>query len=93
MRWIWDPEKNRENTLNHGIRFETAQLVFQDSYRVTEEDLHPGEQRWRSTGMVGPSVIMVIHTWPTENPGRIISARRATRHERRIYEEGNGQTD
>ena len=45
------------------------------------------------SALVGPSVIMVIHTWPQENPGRIISARRATRHERRIYEEGNGQTD
>ena len=93
MRWTWDSEKDRENFLKHGIRFEIAQLVFQDSYRVTEEDPHPGEQRWRTTGMVGPSVIMVIHTWPTENQERIISARRATIHERRIYEEGNGQTD
>ena len=93
MHWTWDPDKDRENILKHGIGFETAQLIFQDSYRVTEENLNPEEQRWRTTGMVGPSVIMVIHTWPQENPGRIISARRATRHERRTYEEGNGQTD
>ena len=93
MRWTWDPHKNLENILKHGIIFETAQLVFQDFYRVTEEDPHPDEQRWRTTGMVGPSVIMVSHTWPQENPGRIISARRATKHERRTYEEGNGQTD
>ena len=93
MHWTWDPDKDRENILKHGIGFETAQLIFQDSYRVTEEDPNPEEQRWRTTGMVGPSVIMVIHTWPQENPGRIISARRATRHERRTYEEGNGQTD
>ena len=93
MHWTWDPDKDRENILKHGIRFETAQLVFQDFYRVTEEDPHPGEQRWRTTGMVGPSVIMVIHTWPQESPRRIISARRVTRHERRTYEAGNGQTD
>ena len=93
MRWTWDPHKNLENILKHGIIFETAQLVFQDFYSVTEEDPHPDEQRWRTTGMVGPSVIMVIHTWPQEKPGRIISARRATKHERRTYEEGNGQTD
>ena len=93
MRWTWDLEKNRENILKHGINFATAQLVFHDFYRVTEEDPHPDEQRWRTTGFVGPSVIIVIHTWPEENPGRIISARRATRHERRTYEEGNGQTD
>ena len=61
-------------------------------YRVTEEDFYPHEQRWRTTGMVGPSVIIVVHTWPQESPGRIIRARRATRHERRTYEEGNGQT-
>ena len=93
MRWMWDPEKDRENILKHGISFTTAQLVFQDFYRVTEEDPHPEEQRWRTTGLVGPSVIIVVHTWPQAEPGRIISARSATRHERRTYEEGNGQTD
>ena len=93
MQWTWDTDKDLENFLKHGIRFATAQLVFQDFYRVTEEDPHPDEERWRTTGMIGPSVIMVIHTWPQENPGRIISARSATRHERRTYEEGNGQTD
>ena len=36
---------------------------------------------------------IVVHTWPEGSPSRIISARRATRHERRTYEEGNGQTD
>ena len=93
MRWIWDPEKNRENILKHGISFTTAQMVFQDFYRVTEEDPHPEEQRWMTTGLVGPSVIIVVHTWLRGGPGRIISARRATGHERRTYEEGNGQTD
>ena len=39
---------------------------------------------------VGHSVIMVVHTWPDEGPGRIISARRATRTERRRYEEKYG---
>ena len=93
MRWTWDPEKERENRLKHGISFTTAQLVFQDFYRVTEEDPHPEEQRWRTTGLVGPSVIIVVHTWPQAGPGRIINARGVTRHERRTYEEGNGQTD
>ena len=93
MQWTWDPEKGRENTFKHGISFSTAQLVLQDFYRVTEEDPHPDEQRRRTTGLVGPSVIIVIHTWPGEAPGRTISARRAIRDERRTYEEGNGQTD
>ena len=92
MRWTWDPYKNRENEQKHDIKFETAQLVFQDMHRITGEDPYPYEQRWRTTGLVGPSVIIVIHTSPEGGTGRIISARRATRHERRIYEEGNGQT-
>ena len=93
MRWTWDPEKDRENARKHGISFATAQLVFRDFYRATEEDPHPDEQRWRTTGLIGSRVIIVIHTGADEAPGRIISARRATTHERRTYEEGNGQTD
>jgi len=46
-------------------------------------------------GMVGPVALFVVHTWPEPDPeageeiGRIISARKATRHERRDYEKGN----
>ena len=93
MQWTWDPEKDRENRAKHGISFSTAQLVFQDPFFTSGEDPYPYEQRWRTTGLVGPSVIMVVHTWPDEGPGRIISARRANRTERRRYEENNGQTD
>ena len=90
MRWTWDTEKDRENILKHGISFTTAQLVFQDSLFTTREDPYPHEQRWRTTGLVGPSVIIVVHTWPQGNPGRIISARKANRTERRRCEETNG---
>ena len=44
--------------------------------------------------MVGPVVVLVVHTWPETDPetgeevGRTISARKATRHERMAYEEG-----
>ena len=90
MHWTWDPEKNRENQLKHGISFSAAQLVFQDSFFTSREDPYPHEQRWRTTGTVGSSVIIVVHTWPQESPGRIISARKADRTERRRYEEPNG---
>ena len=90
MRWTWDPEKERENRLKHGISFGAAQLVFQDSFFTSREDPYPNEERWRTTGRVGPAVIMVVHTWPAEGPSRIISARKANRAERRRYEEQNG---
>ena len=90
MKWTWDPEKDRENRLKHGISFTTAQLVFQDTRFISREDPYPHEQRWQTTGTVGPSVIIVIHTWPEEGQGRIISARKTNRTERRRYEETNG---
>ena len=90
MQWTWDPEKDRENRIKHGIGFNTARLVFQDPLFTSREDPYPDEQRWRTIGLVGPSVIVVVHTWPVEGPGRIISARRANRTERRRYEEEHG---
>ena len=94
MHWTWDPEKDRQNIIKHDISFSTAQLVFQDSLFTSREDPYPHEQRWQTTGTVGPSVIIVVHTWPAfdeetgEAIGRIISARKATSYERMAYEEG-----
>ena len=95
MRWTWDPVKNRINRRSHGINFEAAIYVFDDPLAATREDPYPYEQRWRTIGMVGTQVLMVVHTWPAfdtdtgEGTGRIISARKATRHERETYEEGH----
>ena len=96
MRWIWDEEKNRANRRDHKISFEIAQLVFDDPLAITLPDPFPSEERWRTVG--SPSyaadvVLFVVHTWPEvdeigEEVGRIISARKATGHERRAYEEG-----
>ena len=70
-------------------------FVFDDRMSATLEDPFPIEQRWRTIGMVGAQVVMVVHTWPEvdtatgELIGRIISARKATRREREAYEEGH----
>lgn len=55
---------------------------------------YPYEQRWKTTGMAGQTVLIVIHTWREGGPetGRIISARKATRTERSDYEEGYART-
>ena len=97
MRWIWDEEKNRANRRDHKVSFEAAQLVFDDPLAITVPDPFPGEERWRTVGSPSPAagiVLFVVHTWPAadesgEEVGRIISARKATRNERRAYEEGN----
>ena len=94
LRWTWDPDKNRANLRTHGLSFETAALVFDDRLAMTRDDPYLDEPRWRTMGMIGSVVVMVVHTWPEfdldhrERVGRIISARKATRHERRAYEEG-----
>ncbi len=91
MRWIWHQAKNEANLRRHGLSFEAAVLVFDDPLSATREDPYPYEQRWRTIGMVGTQVVMVVHTWPDFDTGirRIISARKATRHERKAYEEGH----
>ncbi len=90
MRWTWDPVKNEANRLKHGLGFETAYLVFGDPFSVTLSDSYPGEGRWRTIGRVRSAVVIVIHAFPDggEGVGRIISARKATRNERKAYEEG-----
>ena len=94
LRWTWDKAKNEANLRAHGIGFEAASLVFDDPLSATLEDPYPHEGRWRTIGMVGTQVVMVVHTWPEfdtqagQDTGPIISARKATKHERETYEEG-----
>lgn len=95
MRWTWDEDKNRINTQKHGLSFETAQLVFDDPLMAHRPDPPADEERWHTIGMIEGVAVMVAHTWPTAAPGtgveegRLISARKATAHERRAYEEGD----
>lgn len=94
MRWKWDPEKNVTNKQKHGISFETAEEVFNDTSLVMFEDDDSYEERWQTFGSVDSMIVVVIHTWPEydaeveDTVGRIISARKATRIERIAYEEG-----
>ena len=94
MRWAWDAKKNRDNKRAHGLSFETAQLVFDDPLAASRPDPSSEEERWQTIGLVEPVVLFVVHTWPEpekecgEDIGRIISARKATTHERKAYEEG-----
>ena len=64
LAWAWDPKKNRYNQQKHGLSFETAVLVFNDPLAMTRVDPYPHEQRWRTIGVVGLVVLLVVHTWP-----------------------------
>ena len=68
--------------------------VFDDPLAASRMDPDPDEQRWITIGTVGGLTVLVVVPWPEvdgesgEEVGRIISARQATPHERRAYEEG-----
>ena len=91
MEFTWDARKDRLNRQKHGIGFDTAMRIFDDPFHVAVQDREvEGEERWQTIGMVGQTLLLVAHTVDEENDViRMISARKATRAERRIYAEGH----
>ncbi len=96
IRFEWDEPKNLSNQRKHGLSFEEAAQVFRDPMQVSFQDrIENGEERWQTLGLVrGVLLLMAAHTLREEGQAstvvRIISARRATRQERRLYEDENG---
>jgi uncharacterized DUF497 family protein len=91
MRWTWDPEKAAVNLRKHRLPLSAAEAALTDPLALSVPDPHPDGDRWVTLcqAQEGP-VLFVVHTWPDdpEEPGRIISARKATRRERKAYENG-----
>ncbi len=92
MEFEWDTRKNNANYAKHSINFELARTVFDDPLVTFRFDrVVDGEERWLAVGKVmGLHVLVVVHTYRShagQEIIRIISARRATSHERRLYEE------
>ena len=86
MEFEWDVEKARVNLAKHGVSFEHASLVFADEFRMEGVDdlIGYGEERWTAVGQVQGKIYAVVYTQRGEFI-RIISARRATRHEQQNY--------
>ncbi len=90
----WDDDKNRKNVEKHGIDFETAKRIF-DSPIVSRRDERKdyNEIRYVSIGIIDQvAMIVVVHT-NRQGRIRLISARPASRRERRIYYEQIQKTD
>ena len=83
--FTWNEAKRKENLAKHGIDFADAEAVFA-GYRITAEATREGygEQRFLSLGLLQAKVVSVPHT-PRKNDDRIISIRKATKHETRFY--------
>ena len=87
MDVLWDPEKTKTNFRKHRIRFSDADFVFYDPMAlVIEEQLVDGEQRFVSVGTdsIG-RILVVVYSYKNDSI-RIISARKATPRERKVYE-------
>jgi hypothetical protein len=85
----WDPGKAASNFRKHGIRFSDVESVFYDDHAVSIPDsLSVGEERFLLVGMDALDRIVTISYIFRRDVVRIISARRATRRERKIYEKG-----
>jgi len=91
MSFAWDPAKAAENISKHrGVTFEEASTVFADPFAVTMPDPEhsEGEERYLKPGYSTRQRLLVVSYTGRQERIRIISARQATRTERRSYEEG-----
>lgn len=87
MKFEWDEEKNRENIRKHGFDFADAWEIFEAPMQTaldTREDYN--EDRLIGIGLLGNRVVAVIFTERGEDTVRIISLRKALKHERRKFE-------
>ena len=87
MNYEWDPDKAKSNQKKHGVRFADAVGVFEDENAITIENQHQREDRYITIGRDFLSRILVVVYTFRDIVIRIISARKATARERKMYEE------
>lgn len=95
MKFEWDETKAESNYKKHQVRFEEAQTVFLDSRAIeffdvvnSDNETHDEDRFVRIGISLKMNILIIVFCERDENLIRIISARRATKTERRIYEEG-----
>jgi uncharacterized DUF497 family protein len=88
-RFDWDPAKKASNARKHSVTFEEASEVFDDPRRIEWPPSDPAddEERFTTVGLVRMRVLAVVYT-ERGHLIRVISARKASRDERRRYDQG-----
>ena len=91
MEFEWNPNKAELNFKKHGVSFQEAATTFNDPLSVTfpDPDHSIGESRYVIIGISRFRQILVVAHTDREDKIRIITARKATRQERKFYEEGS----
>jgi uncharacterized DUF497 family protein len=94
VQYEWDDGKAAENLRKHGVDLADAIAALEDPNRVEEIDdwFVYDEERVQIIGMARAKVLFVVVTLPGEDTCRIISARKATRHEQERYYAGDRET-
>ena len=89
LRFEWDPDKAATNERKHGVTFAEASTAFRDPHSISmpDPDHSSTEARWLLLGVSKPGRLLVVAHTERRDTIRIINARLATRHERKIYEE------
>ena len=88
MNFTWDQNKAKRNVLKHGVTFEEASTIFGDPLSITIDDPKnsKNEERLIIIGCSSKMNNLIVSHTDDENRVRIISARKSTKRERRIYE-------
>ncbi len=88
MTFEYDPQKAQANCQKHGVSFAEAELVFFDPLAIHDVDPDSiGEERFIAVGMGNSGFLLVVIYTMRGDAVRLISARRATRQEVKVYEE------
>jgi uncharacterized DUF497 family protein len=88
MRVVWDFKKAAANIRKQCVEFSHAATVLDDPQAVTIEDRRHEEQRYATVGSdILGRVVVVVYAYAGKDEIRLISARKASPRERRVYEE------
>jgi len=85
MRFTWDEKKWQSNLKKHGLDFKEGPLVFAGAtFSIADTRVDYGEERFATLGLLGADVVVVVHT-EHEDEIRIISMRKGTKDEQKVY--------
>lgn len=85
MNFTWDEKKRKSNLRKHGVDFADAEIIFAGATFTFEDDRFDyGELRFITMGLLRGMVVVIAHT-EQEETIRVISMRKANKHEQEIY--------
>lgn len=87
MYFEWDEQKNQSNIHKHGLSFADVWEAFETALLVELDDREDyGEERWIGIGRMNHRTVVIVYTERGDETVRVISLRKALKHERQAYE-------